>query len=426
MVAPVKPVPPLNRPPDPPAGADALVRSVLAALDEAQVGWCLIRAAGRGGDIDVLVNAADLPRARAVMRSHGLLHLKAYGRGTHAFYLGRDGSTGAWIEFDLVTDLTFGRHFEIRTHTARACLARRQRVAGIWRLAPEDEFWAMLLHCVLDKRAFADRHARRLEHLASRASLASPVIDAVPPSISRTDLLEKVRAGHWRALVEAGPAVLMAWWRADPGTVGRAYARAAALRTLERPLQAWERRGASVALLGPDGCGKSTLAAGIQSTFGLPVRRVYMGLWPTSDAPRGPVTAAFGIARRPFVVWWRYLVAQRHRAMGRLVVFDRYVYDALLPPRGALIRLKRMYLRMLSRCCPAPELVILLDAPGEVMHARSGEYDAAHLEAERSHYARLATRLPRVVRVDADQPAERVLSVVTDHIWRRYLTRGRR
>src|SRR5947208_14851621 len=38
------------------------------------------------------------------------------------------------------------------------------------------------------------------------------------------------------------------------------------------------RRGLSIALLGPDGAGKSTLAMGIQHSFVFPVRLVYMGL----------------------------------------------------------------------------------------------------------------------------------------------------
>jgi len=181
-----------------------------------------------------------------------------------------------------------------------------------------------------------------------------------------------------------------------------------------------------VALLGPDGAGKSTLAAGIESMFYFPVRRVYMGLWPTSEAPRGPAQAAFQIARRPFTVWWRYVTALRHRAMGRLVVFDRYVYDARLPPRGSLTWLKRPYFQMLSWSCPAPNLVVLLDAPGQVMHARSGEYDPAHLEDERNHYARLAERIPHVVRVDAARPPDVVLADVVGHIWRRYRRRAGR
>ena len=126
------------------------------------------------------------------------------------------------------------------------------------------------------------------------------------------------------------------------------------------------------------------------------------------------------------MAWWRYAGSLRHRALGRAVVFDRYVYDARLPPRGSKVRLKRPYFWVLSHTCPAPTVAVLLDAPGEVMYARGREYDPAHLEAERGRYAQLAARVPRLVRVDADRPAEEVLRDVVSHVWEHYRTRNRR
>ena len=74
--------------------------------------------------------------------------------------------------------------------------------------------------------------------------------------------------------------------------------------------------------------------------------------------------------------------------------------------------------------CPSPGLVVLLDAPGAVLHARSGEADPAGLEADRRHYARLAEKIPHVVRVDADRPQEAVIADVVNHIWRHVCGRG--
>ena len=406
--------------------ARPLTRRLLVALDEAGVRCCLLRPTAGGGDVDMLVDTADQAAAVAVMARHRLLRLAAYGRGTHAFYLGLDRSTGSWVEFDLVTELTFGRHCEIRTAAAAACLARRHRQDGIWVLGTDDEFWTLLLHCLLDKGGFAERHVWRLKTLAPLASLDSPLVRAMPPRIDAAALLAHARAGRVQALTAASLDIRRAWWRAQPATVAPAYLRAAALRLVERPLQAWSRRGPSVAVLGPDGAGKSTLAAGLESRFYFPVRRVYMGLWPSRDAADGPFRTAMRVAQRPFLAWWRYIGSLRHRALGRAVVFDRYVYDARLPPRGSLLWLKRLYFWVLSRACPAPRMAVLLDAPGEVMYARSGEYDPVHLEAERRHYVRLATRIPRLVRVDADRPPDEVLRDAVSHLWEYYRRRAGR
>jgi thymidylate kinase len=403
-----------------------LTRRVLAGLDDAGITWALLRGGTGGGDVDVLVDAAHLATASAVMARHGLITLPAYGRGTHTFFLGLDTSTGSWVEFDVVTDLSFGRRTEFRTAAAPACLARRRREDGVWALDPEDQYWTLLLHCVLDKRDFAGRHLRRLQALQPAASWESPLVLALPPEVAQAAFHAYRNAVQGAAPSVTGPSITRIWWHADPVAVARAFGSAAALRLVERPLQAWGRRGVSVALVGPDGSGKSTLASGLADRFYFPVRTVYMGLWPRTETPVGPIRTVLAIARRPVLVWTRYLAGLRHRATGRLVVFDRYVYDALLPPRGALIWLKRPYFAVLARCCPAPGLVVLLDSPGDIMHARSGEYDAAHLEAERAAYRRIATRLRRVAYVNGNRPADVVLREVLEHVWRLYQERGSR
>jgi thymidylate kinase len=401
-----------------------LTRRVFAGLDDAGVSWALLRGSSGDGDVDLLVDATDLGTVAAVMAAHDLMPLQAYGRGTHTFFLGLDTATGSWVEFDIVTDLSFGRRTEFRTTAARACLARRQREDGLWVLDPEDDFWALLLHCVLDKGGSAGRHLRRLQALAPATSWDSPLVRALPPGVGQAALRVHRDALRDSTPSVAGPSIARAWWRAKPIAVGQAHVSAAALSLVERPLQAWGRRGASVALLGPDGSGKSTLAIGLAERFYFPVRTVYMGLWPQTESPMGPSRTVLAIARRPLRVWVRYLTALRYRATGRLVVFDRYVYDALLPPRGALIRLKRLYFAVLAHSCPAPNLVVLLDSPGDIMHARSGEYDPEHLEAERAAYRRIAARLPRVAFVDANRASDVVLREVLGHVWRLYKDRS--
>ncbi|WP_165823112.1 hypothetical protein [Micromonospora globispora] len=411
-----------------PAG-HRLTRSVLAGLDEANVRWCLLRGGPEGltapGDLDVLVAPADLARAVAVIEAQGLIRLASHGRGTHRFFLGLDPGASSWVEFDLVTELAYGPRFEVRTAAADECLGRSIRQDGVRVLAPADEFWALLLHCVLDKGAIPGHHRRRLRELEDRATLDAPLARTLPGQAARM-LLAFWRADRPAALPAVRRQLLAAWWQARPVSTAGRLVGSAALRAVERPMQAWSRRGVGVALIGPDGSGKSTLAQGIESASYFPVRRVYMGLWPSTEAPRSAVEQGVRILLRPFTVWRRYLAALRHRALGRVVVFDRYVYDALLPPRGPLVWLKRPYFQLLSRLCPAPDVVLLLDVPGPVMYHRSGEYDPEHLEAEREQYRRLRRRIPHLERVDADRAPELVLADALRRIWRHYVDRATR
>jgi thymidylate kinase len=417
-----------------PEAPGALLRAVFAALDDASVRWCLLRGgtddwppAGPGGDVDLLVARADLPRAVAVLKRCQLMPLAAYGRGSHRFFLGFDPGAGAFIELDIVTELAFGPHFALRAEAETACLAGRCREGTAWVLRRDDEFWALLLHCVLDKRAVDEQHAERLGQLAGFASLDSPLVAAWS---EHTDLLATMltagRAGDWVMAVRQGAALERLLRRRQRVRVARRLVGAVILRAAERPLQAWSRRGIDVALLGPDGAGKSTLARGIESSFYFPVRCVYMGLWARREAVSSKPRQVLEIAFRPLVVWRRYLASLRHRSLGRLVVFDRYVYDAMLPPTGPLVRLKRPYFWLLSRLCPAPELVLVLDVPGRVMHRRKDEHDAERLEADRDQFRRLLGRLSNAERVDANRPADVVLADVLGRIWRRYADRAAR
>jgi thymidylate kinase len=420
-------VPPRPASPAPEPARD-LLGAVFAGLDSAAVRWCLLRPVAERdrpeGDVDLLVARADLPRAVAAVRTCGLVPLAAYGRGSHRFFLGFDPGAGRFVELDVVTELAYGPHFTVRSRAEGRCLAGRRRAGAAWVLSQEDEFWALLLHCALDRRAVDGRHAERLARLAGSASLGSALVRAWPDQIDLfAHLLTAARAGDWVAVVRQGDELLLRWRRAHRLQAAWGSARGALLRAAERPLQAWGRRGASVALLGPDGAGKSTLAEGIEASFCFPVRRVYMGLWQRRETVSGTHRVVLEVALRPLVVWRRYLGSVGHRAIGRLVVFDRYVYDAMVPPTGPLVRLKRPYFRLLSRLCPAPGLVLVLDAPGGVMHARKGEHDAERLEAEREQFARLLRRLPNAERVDAARPPEIVLADVLGRIWRRYAER---
>ena len=414
----------------------ALLRA-FAALDDAGIAWCLLRGEARladpTGDVDLLVAQRDLSRLNAVLASAGFLAAPSWGKGAHRGYIGRDAATDRFFELDVESSVEFGPsgHFTVnwlrpalRTAAAAAVLASRRRRGPLAVPSADDAFWALLLHCIVDKGAVADRHAARLAELAAEARpdgvLGRIVTAHCPPGWDAARVLKTARDGDWPALVTLGHRLPRAT------AAGRVAALGRGLRRLVAGVSR-SRRGLSVAVLGPDGAGKSTLTRGIAASFGLPARIVYMGLWQGEDGTARPLpVAAVAAARRPFRSWRRVALTCWHQAGGRLVVFDRHPYDALLPPAPPHVALKRLFFSVLARTVPAPSLVLVLDVPAEVAARRRPEEDPAALAAARTAYLALAKRLPRAVVLDADHPPETLRAAAVDRIWQAVLDAGTR
>jgi thymidylate kinase len=422
-----RPVPPviasLGAAPSPPA-----VDAALATLDRHGVRWALLRGDPRAGaassDVDLLVERAAVPRLEGLLVQAGFAPVLRPGYGTHRFFVAYDEPAGRWLELDVVSELAFGRHQQLVTNAAEACLAARVRQEPLWRLAPDDELWALLLHYLLDKDAIpAARREAVLDAVRGATGDAGALLGAVrphlPPTVTPEDFLDAARRGGWDQLVALAARLRRSWVRRQPLRVrARVLANRARRRLGPAPWHA--RRGLTVALLGPDGAGKTTLAETLGREFALPTQVVYMGvLRTTARARRLRRIPGLMLALRLAEFTGKGLAARFQRRRGRLIVFDRYTYDALLAPGGEKLRARVSY-ALIRRTCPAPDLVIVLDVPAATMYARKGELGVARLEDFRRRYLAMRQRVPNMTVVDASQPAVDVHRAVTARLWRRY------
>jgi thymidylate kinase len=208
----------------------------------------------------------------------------------------------------------------------------------------------------------------------------------------------------------------------------------------------------TVAIIGPDGAGKSTITELLaQEPLPAPVTRIYMGvnleasslMLPTtrlalavksargrrsdmvgpgqtaspptgSPARRAVKAGGRGVRLLMWLAeeWFRQAVAEFHRRRGHIVVFDRHFYadyyHADASGDGWRPATSRIHGWLLTHAYPKPDLVICLDAPGQVLFDRKGEASVEWLEQRRHQYLQLATVIPNFVVVDVDRPLDAV------------------
>ena len=223
----------------------------------------------------------------------------------------------------------------------------------------------------------------------------------------------------------------------------------------------------TIALIGPDGCGKTTVATTIEKALPWPTTYVYMGvslessnlMLPTSriklalrrwfrrpsdtGGPRDPnrdetapksrwkrwlkfckrgVSFVNQVAEESY----RQLVVLWHLFRGRIVLFDRdffadyYAYDIAAENRSIF---RRMHGWLLVHVYRKPDLVIYLDVSGETMYARKGEGSIDLLNRRRKDYRALEGIMPHFVVVSGEQSLADVIKEVQQHIGRTHRAR---
>jgi dTMP kinase len=120
------------------------------------------------------------------------------------------------------------------------------------------------------------------------------------------------------------------------------------------------------------------------------------------------------------MVWSHLLRVRLPLLLGKIVVCDRYVFDAAAEMECTLSpkdKLTRLAIKLMLALAPKPDAGYLFDVPDEVSAQRKVEdTDADYLRQQRKAYAQLAARYHlRVKRTDGD------FSTITDEITREIL-----
>jgi len=419
-----------------------MLLKVCAGLEQASIDWCVPHGYATypedvdPNDVDMVVrpeSVHDVPRVIARLPGMHLVQFRIHNGGTAIRYdvvSHTPERIPVLLGIDVFSDI---RDLGTVLMGSEEFFAGRRRFKEVfWIPQPSVEFGHYLLK-KLGKSAHFGGDALDGEHEVCLSALYSE-----DPMGCRRQLARFFPKAEAELIAEAAEHRRWDAVRAQIASLRRAAARKLRLAQPRDLLRYWagdllkgirrvlQPTGVMVAFLGLDGSGKSAVIERIMETLGHQAFqsekryhvRPHLGVPESDELP--PITGQYEPPRGLILslaklgLWWLdysvgYLVdIFPSLVRSTLVLFDRNYDDLLVDPRRYRFGGPMALARAAGRCLPRPDLVILLDAPPELLCTRKPGVDLEEATRQRHAYVSLVRGLRGGHIVDAAGPLDEV------------------
>jgi thymidylate kinase len=413
-----------------------IVRAFFEMLDRDCSGYCVLGGyeelpARITSDLDFMVSREDFRRLPGILfrfaARAGLRLVQAFRHETTACYYILAQTSGIPVLFlhpDACSD--YRRHGKTWLHPDDMLARRRRHRENFWIPAAADAFLYYLIKRV-DKQQLETSHGVRLSRWYSEDPAGCDALLSKRLERRTAELVTAAaRTRNWDPVAHAITEVsaeLLASAGSQPFSTR--------VREFARKIDRWMRpTGLSVAVLGPDGSGKSSVIANYLQAVAPAFRqtrcfhlrpRLLRGsvegrtanVDPHGQFPRAPLASTAKL----LFLWADYLIGYLVRVRpalvrSTLVVFDRYYYDLLVDPLRFRFTGPIWLVRVIARFLPKPDLLFVLDAPSFVLQSRKQEVSMEETARQSEVYRRIAASesLRNVSRlVDVTYPLDQVV-----------------
>ncbi len=387
-----------------------LIESVLKELERRDIAYCILRNYGfllekrtilkpSEKSVDLVVSSADLLRFEGMMKEFQFQQRKPqFSRKHHAYFQFIDG--GEVVSFDVQVGGVYWN--DMLYLDEKLILGNRIKKSFFYVPSNDDAFVMLLVHSILGKRHFKLEYREELQKLFSHISkdYVQDRLKAIFTLCAARKLLDLVCKNNFDAIINRKNKYILTFLLRKQRLLTFIPLFFRWLRW-KRFLQPYPL----ISIIGPDGAGKSTLAAALADYLRGHHRRVeviYTGRGRNQLLPFGTLGKKYKqvekkkdsrskpiLWKRQFLytlaapvfaldLWLRYwLQIFPARMQRKIVVTDRYCSDIILMKHVPL-RFKRFLLWFF----PIPTMTFYLYNTPEILHQRREEESVEELERQ--------------------------------------------